>query len=114
MGSFPGKLEPSEFSLASSRKGVFNYKSNSFFITSTFSQRGLNEIHELCRVYTSVQALITGLTPGKRCRFMTSFQEHLLHTCRVLGTRRAPPLCWTFLGLAPAAPTPTLEWEHTL
>ena len=66
MGSFPGKLEPSEFSLASSRKGVFNYKSNSFFITSTFSQRGLNEIHELCRVYTSVpgRGAVGGLVEG--------------------------------------------------
>ena len=96
-----------------------NYKSNSWFITSTFSQHCLNQIYELCRFYNFVQALITGLDLGKSWHFMTSFHEHVLRTCCVLGICRAPPLClapsvcWTFLGLAPAAPAPALEPRET-
>lgn len=86
--------EHSDLSLASSHKGVLNYKSNSLFITSTFSQHCLNQIRELCRFYSFVQALITGLDLGKSWHFRTSFQEHSLRAGHVSAAPSVSgPLC---------------------
>lgn len=97
-GRFPGSPRSSETPLRSLtglfRKGVFNYESNSLCVTSTFSQHRVNQIHELCRFHSFMQALITGSDLGKTWHFVTSFQEHLPCTCRMLGIVGCPLCVW--------------------